>query len=442
MAEKNSSWYVKVLMVGIAIIMIIAPFYAPLSVLVASHLQHFDFWKIWKELALASLAATVLIFLPTHKEFARKVLRNKLALAIGLYVLLIIAVGTYDLATHRVSSKAIIYGWLIDIRPVGFLAITFLAIAMGAQKKLAAFNWKKVVLIPAMAVIVFGFLQITVLPKNILSHIGYSTSTITPYQTVDNQPGIVRIESTLRGPNPLGAYLVVIITLLVSMFFTDKKRRFFWGLSIALALAVTFRTYSRSAEIGLVLSLAILLIMAERKVIGQHLVAAGAVAGLLVIAGLLASLQNNYFAQNILFHSSNVSTSSLSSNAQRSEAIKTGVRDVVHRPLGSGVGSAGPASGRNAKGGLRLSENYFLQIGQELGIVGMILFIAINILIGRGLWRQRNYELARVLLASLIGLTFVNMVSHAWTDDTLAYIWWGLAGIALVPDILKANKLK
>ena len=25
------------------------------------------------------------------------------------------------------------------------------------------------------------------------------------------------------------------------------------------------------------------------------------------------------------------------------------------------------------------------------------------------------------------------MLSHAWTDDTLAYVWWGLAGIAMAP---------
>jgi hypothetical protein len=24
------------------------------------------------------------------------------------------------------------------------------------------------------------------------------------------------------------------------------------------------------------------------------------------------------------------------------------------------------------------------------------------------------------------------MLSHAWADDTLAYVWWGLAGIAMV----------
>src|SRR5207253_8579957 len=42
-------------------------------------------------------------------------------------------------------------------------------------------------------------------------------------------------------------------------------------------------------------------------------------------------------------------------------------------------------------------------------------FAAINILLGRELWQRRNSLLAKVLLASLIGLTFVNLISHAWT---------------------------
>ena len=49
------------------------------------------------------------------------------------------------------------------------------------------------------------------------------------------------------------------------------------------------------------------------------------------------------------------------------------------------------------------------------------------------------------LFGSLIGLTFINLLSHAWTDDTLAYVWWGLAGIAMAPlpeikDVLKNGK--
>jgi hypothetical protein len=67
----------------------------------------------------------------------------------------------------------------------------------------------------------------------------------------------------------------------------------------------------------------------------------------------------------------------------------------------------------------------------------MLLFAAITVLLTYELWLRRHDELASVLLASFIGLTFVAMVSHSWTNDDIAYVWWGLAGIALAPGILK-----
>ena len=67
----------------------------------------------------------------------------------------------------------------------------------------------------------------------------------------------------------------------------------------------------------------------------------------------------------------------------------------------------------------------------------MVLFVAICVLVGRELWRHRSEQLAKILLASLVGITFVNLLSHAWTDDTLSYLWWGLAGICLAPRLVK-----
>ncbi|MFO0882188.1 MAG: hypothetical protein U0491_01950 [Candidatus Saccharimonadales bacterium] len=49
-----------------------------------------------------------------------------------------------------------------------------------------------------VAVVVFGALQVLVLPKDILAHIGYQKSIIPPYFTVDNNEQLVRIISTLR----------------------------------------------------------------------------------------------------------------------------------------------------------------------------------------------------------------------------------------------------
>ena len=109
----------------------------------------------------------------------------------------------------------------------------------------------------------------------------------------------------------------------------------------------------------------------------------------------------------------------------------------MREPFGRGVGTAGPASVYN-RGKGRVAENYFIQIGQEAGWIGLMLFLLINAGVGYLLWVRRADPLALSLLAGLIGLSFVNLLSHAWSDDTLAYVWWGLAGIAMAQPAVAA----
>jgi O-antigen ligase len=123
-----------------------------------------------------------------------------------------------------------------------------------------------------------------------------------------------------------------------------------------------------------------------------------------------------------------------SSNHGHVSALKQGIHDVVHEPLGRGPGTAGPASAYNNQPA-RISENFFLQVGQETGLIGLALFLLINGGVGYLLWLRREDPLSLALFASLIGLTAVNLLGHAWADDTLAYIWWGLAGIAMAPNL-------
>src|SRR6185295_13461878 len=101
-------------------------------------------------------------------------------------------------------------------------------------------------------------------------------------------------------------------------------------------------------------------------------------------------------------------------------------KSILKHPLGGGPGTAGPASYRNNHPA-RIAENYFIQVGQEVGIIGLILFLAINIYVAKLLWDNRQSDLAIIALAALVGLSIVNLLSHAWSDDTLSYIYWGLA---------------
>ena len=442
MIQRYSVLYAKVLRASLAAIMVIAPFYTPLSVWLASHVEHFDFWKVWKEFALILLGLITLSFLITHHKFVRRVLHNRLVIVVLAYVLLVLAYGVYDLLTERVSTEAVTYGLIVDLRPVAIFGVAFLTFAIAARRKLAGFPWRKLVLIPAGVVIAFGLLQMFILPNDILTHIGYGEGTIKPYQTVDNQPDIVRVQSFLRGANPLGTYLIFVSVLLVVMYISDKKRRVWWGIFTAAALVLQLGTYSRSAQLGLILSLLVLVFIYRQRFVRRHLITAGIAAAVLLTVGVVAVAKNNYLAENFIFHTSDRSSSALSSNSERLAAMERGAKEVVENPLGTGVGSAGPASARNQLGEVRIAENYYLQLGQELGIVGLLLFAAFNIMVAVELWKRRAHQVAKVLLASLVGITFVNMLSHAWTDDTIAYIWWTLAGFALAPLLVAAAQRK
>ncbi|GAC1570375.1 MAG: hypothetical protein NVS3B23_01990 [Candidatus Saccharimonadales bacterium] len=434
-----------ILYYGIIGILLIAPFYAPLTVLVASHLSHFDFWRIWKELVLVVLVVTLLAYSIRHIRSTTHALKDSIFICSGIFISLIVIIALYDIFARRVAVPAITYGLLIDLRTVGMFALLFLAVrTKGITKKLP---WKKIVLYPALLVVLFGFLQVTVLPKDVLGHIGYSKKTITAYQTVDNKPDFVRIESTLRGPNPLGAYLVLILSS-IAVLGIEKglrlRKRVAYGAFFFMGLVVLFGTYSRSAWIGLLLSLSVIAAVTFKGFIFKHiykLIILSSVITLLLGTFVYAE-RHSYVVQNVLFHSSNRSTSKLSSNAQRTSALESGIQDIARHPFGTGIGSAGPASLRNTKGTPRISENFFLQIGQEAGLIGILVFIVIHALLLKRLYDYSLDPLALALLGSLVGLIFINLVSHAWADDTLAYIWWGLAGLALAPDIMELRHNK
>lgn len=440
--QKSFSLYRKILLWVVAAIFAVAPFYTAITVWAASHLEHFDLFRIWKEIILFLLAMFVVGFVITHRKWAAPLFKSKLMLLTALYIALVLMIGAYDLITKRVDNDAVIYGWLINLRHIGFFSVVLLALTINPLARQRNFPWQRLVLIPAGAVILFGFLQMTILPADILTHIGYGENTTVPYGTIDNKSDLVRIQSTLRGPNPLGAYLLIIITLLAALSFTARtlKRRLYIYGGIALGLVVLVGTYSRSAALGLFISLFVLYAVYNKSFINKHIL--GIIYGVvgLTVVGLFLLKQNSYFVENFVFHTSKDSTAARSSNDERYQALTRGIDDVVDHPLGSGVGSAGPASLRNGFGSPKIAENYYIQLAQEVGILILALFVAINIMIGRELWRARRNLLALALFASLIGATFVNMLSHAWADDTLAYIWWGLAGVALAPTITSATR--
>ncbi len=459
---------------GVAAILVLIPFHAFLTVWAASMFGHYTLLRLWKELLLVLLVLASGWLVWRQRSLWHELRRSWLFRLMLAYVLLQILLGLAAYTRHEVNRTALGEGLIEDVR---LMLIFFVAWVAASCSPWLRGHWQKLVLVPAAIVVVFGLLQAFVLPANFLGHFGYGPATIRPYELVDLNPNFVRVQSTLRGANPLGAYLVLIITAVISIYLGARSRKhearpadqgpkktvipakagiqsnrnyFLSGpsvksrmtISIGVAsLVVLYFTYSRTGYIGAMLAVAAIIWLSVTNAELRRWLLVAAVAVFVVFGGLVLVLRHNATFEDAVFHTSQQSRSPQSSNQNRTSALQGGLHDVAHEPLGRGPGTAGPASVHNNHPA-RIAENYYLQIGQETGWLGLALFLAINFLVAKELWMRRidSDGLPIVLLASLAGITVINLLSHAWADDTLAYLFWGLAGVALAPIAKQKNK--
>jgi hypothetical protein len=410
------------------LIIFIMPLHAFLTIWGSSLIGHYTALRLWKEALLLICIIGTLYLVITDGKIRSHTLTRRLAWLIILYIALNLVRGLFELHQHMLSAKALGYGLIIDLRfPIFFLVTWAVALRTSRLRK----SWQWLVLVPAAIVMVFGLLQALVLPANFLSHFGYGPHTIEPYETINHNLHYLRITSTLRGANPLGAYLLIPISILTALIIAGKRSWPYVTLYIG-SLAALFFSFSRSAWIGALLSVGAICIQQLDR---RHLKPAAVIAGCLVVlatAGFALEWHHSSRFQNYFLHTQSHSAVKTTSDQGHLAAFKSGLHDAAHQPLGRGPGSAGPASIYNNHPP-RIAENYYIQVAQETGWLGLSLFLLFNAGVGYLLWVRRHDPLAVMLYASLIGISFINLLSHAWTDDTLAYVWWGLAGIAMVP---------
>jgi hypothetical protein len=411
------------------LVLLLMPFYGFLTVWSASLFGHYTAIRLWGEGLLVVCTIGILYLLAFDHKIRTHTLSRRLVWTILAYIALNLAWGIASYERHYVTAKALGYGLIVDLRfPVFFLVTWAVALRMPRLRR----NWQWLVSWPAFIVVIFGLLQIFILPHDFLKHFGYGPNTIPIQETINHNPHYLRIASTLRGANPLGAYLVIPISLLTVQLLR-VRRNWRQALFLAASLVVLFYSFSRSAWAGAAISIVIVMMISIKSQKTQRLALASACLLLILCVGTAVGFRHNATFQNFIFHTQTNSSVKSTSDQGHASALKAGLGDMYHDPLGRGPGSAGPASAYNYGHAPRIAENFFVQIGQETGYLGLFLFILINLGVGYLLWLRRLDPLALSLFASLIGLTLVNMLAHAWADATLAYIWWGLAGIAMAP---------
>ena len=408
--------------------------HAPLTVWVGTLLPHHtDYIKAWKEI-LMGVALVLLIVVAVRHKMINTLLSDRLMqLSIAYAGLHLLMIGVFQ--NGLASAGA---GLLIDLRYILYFVLVY-----GTVRMIPEFRRPFITVTVSGVVVVLGFavLQLFVLPKDILAHIGYSRDTIAPYLTVDENPAYIRINSTLRGPNPLGAYAVIVIGLLTAAGVRWKMntRKYIGALLIALAAGITLGvSYSRSSVIGAIVTVLVVLMIAVSAKVRKQL--AIALAGFAVVALLLVvTFRDSPFIANVVLHNSPTTGADIDSNAGHAESLIEGSTRFIKQPLGAGVGSTGSASLSGDKP--FIVENQYLFIAHEVGWVGLALFVGLFVAVMCRLWTRRKSVLALGVFGSGVGLAIIGLLLPVWVDDTVSIIWWGLAAIS-VGGVYHARKNK
>ena len=142
---------------------------------------------------------------------------------------------------------------------------------------------------------------------------------------------------------------------------------------------------------------------------------------------IASQIGTNERLQNVLLHGRVFEGRIEGSDQGRLESIAKTASEVMDRPFGHGLGSAGPASFRSENP--IIPENWFLQIAYEVGIVGLLLYIfAFAALLGDFI-RNRSNPLAITLFSITVGVLVINIFLQAWADSTLVLMMFALYGI-------------
>lgn len=417
------------------------PFHIFLSTWIGSSFEILETTKVAKDIVMM-LGATCAFIPSVTQPWFKKLLKDRLVQLILVYAALTVLLALVRPTDQDAEVLGLVYNTRFLLFFLYAVLLTRLFDVKHLQKRAV-----QIVIASGVAVLLFGVLQYTVLSSTALTHVGYSRENgVLPAFFIDDKPDLERVMSTLRDPNSLGSYILIISGLALAALRKLKNpdiKRAAKGV-LALSVLCLWFTFSRSAWLGFILTVgvvAVICLYSKKRINFKKSYVAIAVATLLALSGGVFVARDSYFIQNVVFHADD-STVLEDPNQLRVRFWQESAEDIATNPTGNGPGTAGLASIKNDVQGTVLNENYYLQIATETGIAGLALFLTIIGMCMYRLWSLRASTIAVGLLASLVGLTFTNILVHIWSNEAVAYTWWGLAGLIIlgIPSKLRNTR--
>lgn len=246
---------------------------------------------------------------------------------------------------------------------------------------------------------------------------------------------VIRAGSVLMSPLNLSFYLLIPIGLLLERLVSKRVSHSFVNLLVVAGGLVATVTRSSVAAALLMAAIALRPDRSSPRPGRLRLAILGA-AGVMIALPLASST-------GLTTRATHPTTADPSAEAHRTQ-VEQAIDLLTRQPLGRGLGTAPGVGERFAVQGQVTSENAYLQVGNELGIPAMVLFIAALVAVLRSLARARDepaFPLARGLWLAGIGLVVTGLFLHVWLDVNVSWTFWGAAGLALNPAAAPAPDL-
>jgi O-antigen ligase len=183
-------------------------------------------------------------------------------------------------------------------------------------------------------------------------------------------PSEERFSAATYDPNDLALVLVMILPMLVYLFSTTQAKfpRLLLGGMTLLCFLTIVRTGSRGGFLAFVLVTVLILFRSAIPRMNKMIIV---VIGLIVFIGLA----NDAYWQRM---STIWAPTTDNTGAGRTDIWKAGLGIMASRPWGVGIGTFQVAEGLShggAEGRWNAAHNSFIELGVELGVVGLIIFV-------------------------------------------------------------------
>ena len=246
----------------------------------------------------------------------------------------------------------------------------------------------------------------------------------------------MRVYSTFENPNVYGEYLILAIPIAVSLFWTEKgfwKKAFLLGIVAITTLAMVL-TFSRGCWLGILLALAILAVIIDRRFIILGLI------GLMCLPFVLPDTIIQRFTSI-----GDMSDSSTSYRVYIWMGSLAMLKDYWFSGVGLGETSFNTIYPLYSYNNIQAphSHNLYLQIVSQFGILGLIMFLGVVYNFYKeatiSMLKKKNIILAGII-AGMTGFFLESMFDYTWYNYRVILIFWMVLAFGTVASKLGENE--